>query len=139
MTRGRCRAALLAVLAAGCIAAPSMVRTDPEHVVYEGPPYGDFVLLADVVRRCMGSDKRGLPRIVLIDEQFECYTAAGWKKVLGCTGEDTIYLVAPTVISSHGALWSHELTHYFGAKNEDDPCGGLTLNGFSIAQADAGR
>lgn len=125
-------------LTQACAAEGQPVRLDPEHVVYEGEPYGDFIVLADAVRDCMQSGKRTLPRIVLIDTLFECHTAQGWRTVLGCTGEDTIFLVAPVVVDTGGMLWSHELTHYFGAEAEDDPCGALALDGFSLERRDAG-
>lgn len=114
------------------------MRLDGEEVLYEGEPYGDFVILADDVRRCMRSSDRTLPRIVLVEDLFDCYTAAGWKEVLGCTGDGRIYMVAPVVERSEGVLWSHELTHYFGATREDDACGSIGLPGFSLERPDAG-
>lgn len=125
-------------LTQACVADGEPVRLDPELVLYDGAPYGDFIVLADAVRDCMQSDKHTLPRIVLVDGLFECHTSQGWKQVLGCTGDDTIYLVASVVVDTAGMLWSHELTHYFGAEHEDEPCGALAIEGFSLDRRDAG-
>ena len=124
---------------AGCDGEAGPARVDPDHVVYEGEAYGDFVVLAQAVRECMQSEVQTLPRIVLVDELFDCYTRRGWQQALGCTGEGESVMVAPVVVQSRGALWSHELTHYFGGKAEGDPCGALALEGFSLEQTDAGR
>ena len=131
--------ALAALTLAGCGGEAGPARVDPEHVVYEGEPYGDFLLLAEQVRRCMQSDVRTLPRIVLVDELFDCYTGKGWQQALGCTGEGQSVMVAPVVVQSRGALWSHELAHYFGGHAEGQPCSSLALEGFSLEQTDAGR
>jgi hypothetical protein len=121
----------------GCGTEPG-VRVGEEHVLYDGEPYGDFIVLADAVRHCMQSDDPTLPKMVLVDDLFDCYTELGWKKVLGCTSEDQIYMVESVVAETDGELWSHELTHYFGSEREDDPCGALALRDFSLDRPDAG-
>ena len=131
--------AIALALAPACIDGGGSVQIDPEHVIYEGEAYGDFLILGDAVRDCMESDKPGLPRIVLADAPFICYTTAGWKTVVGCTAEDESFLFAPVLLASEGSLWSHELTHYFGSHTENNACGSLALRDFSLAQPDAGR
>ncbi len=131
--------ALLALLAltGSCLQQDRPFRN--AIVLYEGEPYGDLIVLAEHVRQCMHSDKQTLPRVVLAERIFDCYTSAGWKQVYGCTSKDFIVIVAPVAEQSQGELWSHELTHYFGAQAEDDPCGVLTLDGFSLQRPDAGH
>jgi hypothetical protein len=139
MVRKLCAVCCLVVaLASACDDDRTVVRVEPERVLYDGEPYGDFVLLGDAVRNCMGSNKPSLPTVVLIDGLFECYTTLGWRTVFGCTSEDEIYLVASVVRESGGQLWAHELTHYFGNEREDDPCGAIALENFSLALPDAG-
>jgi hypothetical protein len=127
----------LVVLAASCVKT-SMARFKNATILYDGAPYGDLVVLADRVRSCMHSDKQTLPRLILVDRIFDCYTTSGWKQAYGCTGESEVVMVAPVAEQSRGQLWAHELTHYFGAPGEGDPCGTLTLAGFSLQRPDAG-
>jgi hypothetical protein len=131
--------ALTAALALACVGEEGPARIDGDHVLYAGEPYGDLVILGDAVRGCMQSAKRTLPRVVLVETLFDCYTVDGWQKVFGCTGEDEIIMVASVLVRSQGSLWSHELTHYFGVSAEDHPCGSLALEDFSLARPDAGR
>jgi hypothetical protein len=133
-------AALMAcvVLGTGCATDEGSVRLGDATVLYEGEPYGDFVALADDVRECMHSDKPGLPRLVLVDSMVECFTENGWQWVLGCEGAGRIYVVAPMVSKSKGALWSHELSHYYGAASESHVCGMLQLENFSLDVQDGG-
>lgn len=114
------------------------MRYSQHDVIYDGEPYGDLLVLADAVRRCMQSPDTSLPRVILIDSIFECYTTLGWKQVYGCTAEGEIFLDAPVLVQTEGVTWSHELTHYYGTAAEDNPCGGFRLEGFSIARADGG-
>ena len=130
--------AITVALAAACAGDEGPARVDPEHVVYAGEPYGDLVILGDAVRDCMQSDEPGLPRVVLADRLFDCYTTAGWKKAYGCTGEGEVFMVAQILVESQGSLWSHELTHFFGDAREDNACGALALEDFSLARPDAG-
>jgi hypothetical protein len=125
------------VLTGGCGPDDRIVRLGEANVMYAGEPYGDFLVLADAVRECMNSDETGLPHLTLVDRQVECRTVDGWQWVLGCAGEREVVLVAPTVTSSEGQLWAHELTHYFGDEDEGNPCGALYLEGFSLQPADA--
>lgn len=134
-----CTALLRAGLLLACGCAPDdMVRLGEAEVLYSGAPYGDFLVLADAVRECMDSDVVELPRLLLVDRQVECRTVQGWKWVLGCEGHGEIILVAPVVTDSHGSLWAHELTHYFGAEEEGNRCGSIRLDEFSLVQPDAG-
>lgn len=136
---GQCASlAALVALATACTQTDDPARFNPETVLYDGEPYGDFLILADAVRRCMQSDKQALPRMILLERNFDCYTTAGWQEVFGCTGDDKIFMAVPHLIETKGALWSHELTHYFGANTEDSPCGFIAIEGFSIDQPDAG-
>jgi hypothetical protein len=128
---------LVIALAPAC-GEDSYVRVHSDQILYEGEPYGDFVVLGDEVRRCMRSDKQTLPHVVLLDGLFECYTRWGWRWVFGCTGDTEIFLVASVVQDSSGQLWAHELTHYFGNEREDDPCGQIGLENFSLALPDGG-
>jgi hypothetical protein len=136
-----CTIALALALAAlpACAQDESITRFKDAHVLYDGQPYGDLIVLADEVRSCMHSDKTDLPRVTLVDQIFECYTTVGWRQVLGCTGDDRVFLVAPVAEQTEGQLWSHELTHYYGSDTEDDPCAVLALPGFTLECADAGR
>ena len=133
------RSAIVGLLtfAGGCGLDERAVRLGDAEVLYQGEPYGDFVVLADAVRDCMQSDQPGLPELVLVDRMVECYTADGWQQVLGCEAVGSVVVVAPVVERSEGALWSHELTHYFGARVEDHPCGTLSLQDFSLEPPDA--
>lgn len=136
LTQPRCAASMMVAalaLAPACTEEGAYVRLGPERVLYDGEPYGDFVILADAVRQCMESDDPTLPRLILVEDPFECHTTFGWKTVFGCTGEDEIFLVASIVVDTGGMLWAHELTHYFGADHENDPCGALALETFSLA------
>ena len=122
--------------ACGVVETPS-ARFGADQVWYQGAPYGDFLTLADEVRRCMESDDHSLPRIVLLDGTFDCYTRWGWREVYGCSGGGVVYIDARHLLETHGAVWSHELTHYFGATAEDNPCGTIALDGFAITPVDA--
>jgi hypothetical protein len=132
LPRGAVTAGVLATASSGCASEAGPARVEPEHVVYDGEAYGDFVVLAEAVRDCKDSEVRTLPRIVLVDELFDCHTTQGWKKALGCTGEGQSVMVADAVVASRGALWSHELVHYLGTKAEGDPCATLSIEGFSL-------
>ena len=116
-----------------------MVRLGNSQVLYDGPPFGDLVPLQDQVRACMQSDDRDLPRVTLVDRAFDCYTQFGWKEVYGCTGYGQVIMDAPKALQSKGALWSHELTHFYGYPGGDHPCGFIALEDFSLAIPDAGR
>lgn len=129
-------AALLFTLSCSSDGIP--VQLSGARVLYAGEPYGDFLVLAQQVRACLKSDKPGLPRLMLVDQLFECYTRDGWRWALGCEGAGTIVVVAPVVVESHGGLWSHELAHYYGVQPEGSVCGALELESFSIDLADAG-
>jgi hypothetical protein len=131
--------ALAAALAPGCGGDESMVRLGNSQVLYDGPPFGDMLPLQDQVRTCMHSDNHELPRVTLVDRIFECYTQFGWKQVYGCTGYGQVIMDAPYAVQSKGALWSHELTHFYGDPNSDNPCGFIGLTDFSISIPDAGR
>jgi hypothetical protein len=125
------------VLGVGCEDGP-YVRIAPGQVLYDGEPYGDFVILGDAVRDCMQSDKNTLPRLILVEGLFECHTTFGWRHVFGCTSDHEIFVVASIVRDTGGQLWAHELTHYFGAEHEDEPCGTIALVDFSLALPDGG-
>jgi hypothetical protein len=128
--------ALLALQA--CAGDDSIARFQDAHVLYDGPPFGDLLVLANAVRSCMKTDKQTLPRVILVDQIFECYTTAGWKEVYGCTGDGRVFIVAPIALQSDGQLWSHELTHWYGDSAENDSCGYLALPGFKLDIPDAG-
>lgn len=129
--------AIAVVLAPACT-DESMVRLRDSQVLYEGPPFGDLLPLQDQVRACMHSDNQDLPRVTLVDRSFDCYTQFGWKEVYGCTGDGHVIMDAPKALQSKGALWSHELTHFYGDPGGDNPCGFIGLEGFSLVIPDAG-
>lgn len=110
--------------------------------IYRGPMYDDFIDLYEQVKVCKGYQGFLEPTIVIFEHSFDCTgVAAG-----GCYLNGLIGLVGPAygisgdhnnLIDTQGALFSHELTHFFQSlmgqpMNEQDPCGSIKKEGFQI-------
>ncbi len=127
-------ALFLFIFCCDCATSPTVVFHGP--IIYEGPLYGDFIVLFNKVENCMGK-RVEWPYLVVTTEPFECFTILAY----GCTPKGKIIVDAEKLIETKGALFSHESVHYILAltKGEDahnnplfETCGTISLNNFHL-------
>ena len=116
---------LLSLLTWGCGSESGITGI---NVTWQGYPYGDFLIIQQMVKDCMGTDKEGSPYIRLVDNHFDCYGV----DAVGCF-DGSVTMWEAKLLSSKGNLWAHELTHFYGESSQGNHCGNvIMLEGFHL-------
>jgi len=124
--------------ATGCGGSPRADFSDVS-ILYEGEQYGDLEVIWYETAECVGVDvSRFNPvHIVIVSDLFPCN---GYDFVRACMISNYVYMAEPILMQSEGALYAHELVHYFTGLEDDAHktaevfarCGNIRIEGFSL-------